>query len=124
MNASDNNTGPRQRKKIPLAVILVAGLYLAVGIGGFITHFPERGQHDWIWVEVTEALAIVCAVFLLLAQNWARWLAVAWMAFHVAISFGDLPKLAIHGLFLAVIVGCLFRGAAARYFVGRHPPRP
>jgi hypothetical protein len=116
MNVSDNNTEPRQRKRIPLAVILVACLYLAVGTGGLIAHFPERGQPDWIWVEVTEALAIVCAVFLLLAKNWARWLAVAWMAFHVAISVGELPKLAIHGLFLAAIVWCLYRGSAARYF--------
>lgn len=116
------DTKPPQRKRIPLAVILVACLYLAVGIGGLIAHFPERGQPDWIWVEVTEALAIVCALFLLLARNWARWLAVAWMAFHVAISMGDPQKLAVHGLFLAVIVWCLFRGTAARYFGSRLKP--
>ena len=103
-------------RKIPLPVILVAGLYFAVGAGGLVVHFAERGQPDWIWVEVTEALAIVCGIFLLLARNWARWLAVAWMAFHVAISMGEPPKLAIHGLFLVAIVWSLFRGDAGRFF--------
>jgi uncharacterized membrane protein HdeD (DUF308 family) len=107
---------PKGRKKIPVPVILIACLYLAVGIGGFVAHFSDRGAPDWIWVEVTESLAIVCGVFLLRAHNWARWLAVAWMAFHVVISFGELSKLAIHSLFLVLIVWCLFRGDASRFF--------
>jgi uncharacterized membrane protein HdeD (DUF308 family) len=106
-------------RKIPAPVTLVACLYLAVGVGGLFVHFSERGQPDWIWVELTEALAVVCSVFLLLAQNWARWLAVAWMAFHVAISIGEPPKLAMHGLFLVAIVWGLFRGDAGRYFQKR-----
>jgi uncharacterized membrane protein HdeD (DUF308 family) len=97
-------------------VILIACLYLAVGIGGSIAHFGDRHAPDWIWVEVTEILAIVCGVFLLLAHNWARWLAIAWMAFHVVISFGELRQLAIHSLFFVLIVGCLFRADASRFF--------
>lgn len=108
-------------RKIPLAVILVACLYFAVGSGGLIAHFAERGQPDWIWVEVTEALAIVCGIFLLLGQNWARWLAIAWMAFHVAISIGEPATLAIHGLFLVAIAWSLFRGDAGRYFKKSRP---
>jgi len=88
------------RKRIPVAVILIACLYLVVGIGGFVAHFSDRRAPDWIWVEVTEFLAIVCGVFLLRAHNWARWLASAWMAFHVVISFGEL------GLALSV---CLYK---------------
>src|SRR5450755_1215076 len=104
------------RKRIPLPVILIACLYLAVGIGGFVVHFSDRRASDWIWVEVTEFLAIVCGVFLLRAHNWARWLASAWMAFHVVISFGELSQLAIHSLFLVLIVWCLFRADASRFF--------
>jgi hypothetical protein len=103
------------RKRIPVPVILIACLYLAVGIGGFVVHFSDRAP-DWIWVEVTEVLAIVCGVFLLRAHNWARWLASAWMAFHVVISFGELGPLAIHSLFLVLIVWCLFRADASRFF--------
>ena len=104
------------RKRIPVPVILIACLYFAVGIGGFVAHFSDRGAPDWIWVEVTEFLAIVCGVFLLRAHNWARWLAGAWMAFHVVLSFGELPQLAIHSLFLVLIVWCLFRADSSRFF--------
>jgi hypothetical protein len=105
-------------KRIPLTVVLIACLYLAVGVGGFVVHLSDRGATDWIWVEVTEFLAIVCGVFLLLGHNWARWLASAWMAFHVVISFGDWAQLAIHGLFLVLIVWCLYRADAGRFFKG------
>ena len=104
------------RKRIPVPVILIACLYLAVGIGGFVAHFSDRRAPDWIWVEVTEFLAIVCGVFLLRAHNWARWLASAWMAFHVVLSFGELRQLAIHSLFFVLIVWCLFRADASRFF--------
>jgi len=104
------------RKRIPVPVILIACLYLAVGICGFVVHFSDSHAPDWIWVEVTEFLAIVCGVFLLRARNWARWLAIAWMAFHVVISFGELRQLAIHSLFFVLIVCCLFRADASRFF--------
>jgi hypothetical protein len=38
------------------------------------------------------------------------------MAFHVVISFGELRQLAIHSLFLVLIVWCLFRADASRFF--------
>ena len=102
--------------RIPASIILIACLYLAVGIGGFVAHFGDRHEADWIWVEVTEFVAVLCSVFLLLAHNWARWLAVAWMAFHVVISFSEWSKFGMHSLFLVLIVWCLFRPGANRFF--------
>jgi hypothetical protein len=64
-------------------------------------------------------LALTCGVFLLRAKNWARWLAVAWMAFHVAISFPVMSKTAIHLSFLIVIAWVLFRPGMRRDFVTR-----
>jgi hypothetical protein len=113
---NQTTTEPIGRKRIPVTVILIACLYLVVGIGGSVAHFSDRGAPDWIWVEVTELLAIVCGVFLLRAHNWARWLASAWMAFHVVISFGDPRLLAVHSLFFVLIVWCLFRADASRFF--------
>ncbi len=104
------------RTRIPVTVIVIAGLYLAVGIGGSVAHFSDRRAPDWIWIEITELVAIVCGVFLLRAQKWARWLAIAWMAFHVAISFGAWRQLAIHSVFLVLMVWCLFRADASRFF--------
>lgn len=105
--------------KRPIAVIIVAVLYLIVGVGGFIGHFPGlvAGHRDAIAIEVTELLAAVCGVFLLLRHNWARWLAVAWIAFHVAISFTDpIGKLAVHVVFCILIAWALFRPATSQWF--------
>lgn len=115
-NNAERISERRGRRRIPAPVILIACLYLIVGIGGFIAHFNDSRAPEWILVEVTECLAIVCGVFLLRAQNWARWLASAWMAFHVALSFGELRQFAIHSLIFVVIVWCLFRAEAGRFF--------
>jgi hypothetical protein len=99
-------------------------MYIAVGIAGFAFHFSElrsKGafQYDVLWAELIEVLAIVCGAFLLRGQNWARWLALAWIAFHVILSaFHALPEFAIHCLFCAVIAWILFRPQAVRYFRG------
>ena len=50
---------------------------------------------------VTELVGLLAGIFMLRGHNWARWLAVAWMAFHVAISFPEISKLAIHSLLCA-----------------------
>ena len=105
--------------KRPVAVIVIACLYLLVGVIGFIGHFPELlARHpDAIGIEVTELLAVVSGVFLLLRHNWARWLAVAWILFHVAISFTDpAAKLAAHVIFCILIVWALFRRESGQWF--------
>jgi hypothetical protein len=58
---------------------------------------------------------------MLLAQNWARWLALVWMAFHVAISFPMLRQVAMHFLFLALMAWLLFRPDARQYFQQKKP---
>ena len=112
------------RNKRPLPVTILAGVYIAVGTIGFIYHFTEFRardvfQYDAIWIELTEFIAILCGAFILRGHNWARWLALAWMAFHVILSaFHALPELVIHCLFCALIAWFLFRPQATRYFRG------
>jgi hypothetical protein len=38
------------------------------------------------------------------------------MALHVVLSFGEMRLLAIHSLFFVLIVWCLFRADASRFF--------
>jgi hypothetical protein len=102
------------------AVFAIAVLYIAVGAGGFVRHFPRHWQAEDVLIEVTELVALTCGVFLLWRKNWARWLAVAWMAFHVAISFPMINQVAIHISFLIVIAWALFRPHTRRYFVDRN----
>ncbi|MGA7106495.1 MAG: hypothetical protein WBV28_15250 [Terracidiphilus sp.] len=107
--------------KRPVAVWIVAVVYLAVGVLGLGYHFREllAMQKDSVWVETTELVAIVCAVFLLRGQNWARWVAVAWAAFHVLISvLNAYHGVVVHSVLLVVIAWLLFRGKSAEYFRG------
>lgn len=109
--------------KRPLSVWVLSCLFIAVGAGGFAIHFREllTFQQDAIWIELTEFLAVVAGVFMLLGKNWARWLALVWMAFHVAISFPALQQVAMHFLILLVMAWLLFRPDARHYFQQNRP---
>jgi len=109
-------------KKPPVAIIFLAALYLAVGAVGFVRHFRESlaSPRGGVWVLLVEVLAIFAGVFLLRGQNWARWLALAWILFHVAMSIGEWRELAVHGVICVLIAWLLFRPESRRYF--RPPP--
>jgi hypothetical protein len=108
-------------KTRPISVTILACVYLAIGAIGFVVHFREllAGHQDAWGIELTELVAILCGAFLLRGHNWARWLALAWIAFHVILSaFHAIPELAVHALFCIAIAWILFRPEAARYFRG------
>jgi len=103
----------------PIAVIIIAALYILVGIGGFAAHFKDllATPREGIVIELTELIALLCGVFMLRGSNLARWGALAWMAFHVFLSISHTrAELAIHCGFLAVIAWFLLQGEGARYF--------
>jgi hypothetical protein len=105
--------------KRPVSVLILSCLYITVGAVGLAYHFPELiALKDYtVWIELTELLAILAGAFMLLDHNWARWLALAWMAFHVAISFPVLRQMAVHSIIFGVIAWLLFRPDVGRYFV-------
>lgn len=108
-------------RKRPLAVTIVGWVYIAVGVAGFAYHFDSLVplQPDGLSIELTEFLAALGGAFLLRGRNWARWLALAWIAFHVILSVSHSPReLAIHSVICAAIAWFLFRPEAARYFRG------
>jgi hypothetical protein len=108
--------------KRPLSVTILACIYIGVGTVGFVYHLCEiLARHAFHYgdflVELIEFVAIVCGAFLLRGHNWARWLALAWIGFHVGISFLDsLQKVVVHGLILLLIAYFLFRPRARTYF--------
>jgi hypothetical protein len=107
-------------RKRPISVTILAGVYLLVGTASLIFHFKQSvaSPRDGFWIELTELVAFVCGVFLFRGANWARWLALAWMVFHVAISFPQVQKVAVHSVICALIAWILFRPEAGRYFRG------
>ena len=107
--------------KRPLAVTMVAWLYLLVGVGGLIGHFHEivPTNRDGMLVGLTELLAIIAGAFMLRGRNWARWLALAWMVFHVVLSAFPLGvPFVVHCVFFVVIAWALLQRAAGEYFRG------
>jgi hypothetical protein len=109
-------------QKRPLSVTVVACAYILVGVIGFFAHLrpltaADAFRFDGVPLELIELAALVCGVFLLLAHNWARWAAVAWMSFHVVVSaFNAVFEFAVHLVLCGIIAWALFRPVSARYF--------
>jgi hypothetical protein len=75
---------------------------------------------ELVWISLVRIIAIVSGVFMLRGSNWARWLALAWIAFHVAISFLDSwQKVAVHALIFALFAYFLLRPEVSAYFRGK-----
>jgi hypothetical protein len=114
----------RREGERPLSVTIIASLLIAVGAVGFAYHAMElRGasgvEYDELLVLLVRLLAIVGGVYVLRGANWARWLVIAWMAYHVGLSaLHSVSETAIHGVLLAVIAYVLLRPEASAYFRG------
>ena len=110
--------------KRPVSVTIVGCIFLAIGILASASHAAElkgSGQYDVLWALLINLVAIVCGVCLLRRSDWARWLAVAWLVFHVLLSLHSRQALVIHSALLVVIAYLLFRRAAGTYFRAAAP---
>jgi hypothetical protein len=105
----------------PFSVTGVAWLYIAVGGVMFAYHFPEllHMHQDAFAIELTELVGLTAGVFMLRGHNWARWLALAWAAFHVALTLSPpFHGLAVHVIIFGGIAVILLRSDANQYFRG------
>jgi hypothetical protein len=106
----------------PLSVTILSLLLIATGVGGLTLSLSDmRAQHTLghglVWIALLRLLAVVAGAFMLRGCNWARWLAVAWIALHVAISGLDsLQALIVHSVLLVVFAYFLFRTQTTQYF--------
>jgi len=104
----------------PWPATAVAALYLAGGaavvVGSAWRHAHDRaaggGGHalaDFLAAEISGLVALAAAAFLLRRRGWARWICVAWMAFHVAMSLLHAGHgLVVHSVLLVLIALALF----------------
>ena len=119
-------------KKRPLLVTIVSWVFIFVGSVGLVYHMLPLAQGravdlgpggtvDTLVISFVRILAIVAGAFMLRGYNWARWLCVAWAAFHVVVSMWHSPfELVMHIVVLLLVVYLLFRRASSAYF----KPRP
>jgi len=116
----DTGRGASMNKR-PFTVTIIGWLLVAVGVGASAFHLNElkqdafRGANAWIFV--VELVVIVCGVFVLRGDNWARWLAVVWIGAHVVISFlNSWGQVAVHAFILFLFACFLFRPESNAYF--------
>ena len=110
--------------KRPLSVTLISYLFIIAGAAGIIYHASELREiathREVIWVLTVRLLAIVGGLYALRGANWARWLLVAWIVYHVILSFyHSTAELAMHAALTVVVLIALFYKGANAYFVER-----
>lgn len=113
--------------KRPRLITVISWLFIVLGTVSLLSsllpywnqtpaeRIDELKAH-WI-VHLARTVSIVCGVFMLYGFNWARWLLVIWIGFHIIISALHSPlQLVVHGLLFAVILYIVFRPDANIYF--------
>jgi len=108
--------------KRPISITVISWIFIAAGVVGLAYHGNEfiarrPFRYELLWVCLVRLLAILAGVFMLRGRNWARWLLVLWVGYHVGLSFLHTPfELVVHGLLLVVVLYFLFRAPASAYF--------
>lgn len=108
--------------KRPLSVTLIGWLFIATGVAGLAFHAAEFNAlhpfpYDTLLVCLVRGIAIVSGIYMLRGSNWARWLVIVWLAFHVVLSaFHSLHETIMHSLLLVAIAYFLLRPKAREYF--------
>ena len=107
-------------KNRPLSIILISGLFIAAGVIGIIYHASELkdlATPDVSLVFFVRMLAIIGGIFTLRGANWARWLLVVWIVYHVILSFfHSTEEVIMHFILAIVVVVSLFHPKANFYF--------
>jgi uncharacterized membrane protein HdeD (DUF308 family) len=104
--------------KRPFQVTMLGWLFIAVGILSTIYHL-WKSPLDRLIVPIllVGTIAIVAGVFLLRGARWARWLVLAWLAFHVVVSALNSLSDALPHVVLLLVVGYFLLGPlTSKYF--------
>jgi hypothetical protein len=121
--------------KRPRSITVISWIFVAFGSIALLTgvlpnvnttaaqRIAELKGH-W-YVHVSRMVMVLGGVFMLYGFNWARWLLVVWMAFHLVIGALHSPfQLLMHTLIFAIILYFLFRPPASAYFRGTRAEPP
>ena len=97
-------------------IALIAGLWPLIHMNG-AQRLADFEKH-WM-VHLSRSTQIVAGVFILKGRNWARWLLVVWLAFHVIVgALHSTFHFVTHVVVFAVGMYLLFRRNANAYFRG------
>jgi uncharacterized membrane protein HdeD (DUF308 family) len=109
--------------KRPFQVTMLGWLFIAVGILSTIYHLLKSPLDRWtVPILLVGIIAIVAGVFLLRGARWARWVVLAWLAFHVVVSALNSLSDAMPHVVLLLVVGYFLLGPpTSKYFHSTQP---
>ena len=111
----------------PLSITIISWLFMILGSIALLSALlPLSGANTaqllaefkthWM-VYLARLAAVVSGLFMLRGHNWARWLLVVWIAFHIVLSvLHSWLQLLIHVLVFSVILFFLFRRRSSEFF--------
>jgi hypothetical protein len=114
-------------KQRPLSITIISWLFIVFGAialaAGLLPLARMNGaqlitdlEKHWM-VHLSRGAQIVSGVFMLYGYNWARWLLVVWLTFHVIVGALHSPlHLVTHALLFLVGLFFLFRRNASAFF--------
>jgi hypothetical protein len=107
----------------PLLVTLLGWMLIVLGAVECLyraTKIHAPIQAGDLGVPLFELIILVSGIFLLRGSNWARWLAVAWVGFHVVVgSLNSVTRGIAHGLIFFVFAWMMFRPEINAWFRSR-----
>lgn len=106
--------------KRPYEVTVAGWLFVVVGTLNTAWHLWKGALDVWmLLILVLTVSAIVAGVFLLRGARWARWLALAWVAFHVGVSALNSVSEVLPHVVLLLVVGYVLLGPPTSQYYQR-----
>ena len=114
-------------KARPLSITIISWLFMIFGsiallsgllpfVGSDTAQLIVEFKTHWM-VHLSRLAQIISGLFMLRGHNWARWLLVAWVAFHIVVgALHGWIQLLTHVLIFSVILFFIFRPQANEYF--------
>lgn len=97
---------------------MLGWLFILVGIVSTAYHLWKGSLDRWTFpIVLVGAIAVLAGAFLLRGARWARWLLLAWLAFHVVVSALNSFSDALPHIVLLLVVGYFLLGPpTSKYF--------
>jgi uncharacterized membrane protein len=104
--------------KRPFTITFLGSLFIVVGLISTIYHLSTSPLDYWmVPVSLVGITAIVGGIFLIKGRDWARWLMLSWLAFHVFVSaLHSLSGTMAHLLLLIAVGYFLLTPPDSKYF--------
>jgi hypothetical protein len=103
----------------PRPITIISWFFIIFGSIALLSGvLPFRDLMSHWYVHLSRFLMIVAGIFMLKGYNWARWLLVLWIAFHIVISaLHSALFLLMHVVIFSVILYFVFRRQSSAYFL-------